>query len=619
MSMELLDKSGLAYFWTKIKAYVAGLLSSKADDSDVVHKAGDENVTGTKTFVGSKKVAFKQSTANDKLGFTLFNNSNVEQGYLEYNPTNKISGVPLMTLGNYATAAAGRAYVGFRRYSSISGANGAYNLLTPLISDAKAPFNLTTTYTNFFLPLGVTDGTTIVVTDKSGLLDISSLLVSIDSSDAITAMTGYSKPSSGGAIVASDSLNAAIGKLEFKVDSVDDSNYVHLSGDETVGGNKTFSNTISGSIDGNAATASAVAWSGVTGKPTTIGGYGITDAKIDNGTITLGSNTITPLTSHQALPTLSRTISGSGNAITDITVSDHAITATKGATFLTSVSGTAGTSALSWDTEVTLYTVGGHAIKAKLPANPDTNTHWTSHLYAGASNGNANAATTNGNTYLIICDNSTARDRRLIKGTGATTVTSDANGVITIHSTDNNTTYSAATQSAAGLMSAADKKKLDGIEAGADNIPVGTVIYYAKSTVPTNFLICNGAAVSRTTYATLYGVIGTTFGKGNGSSTFNVPNLIDRFPEGNATPGTVKAAGLPNITGGANEVMMGELQFDGALKKNAQSNGNLIYQANASFYRVALGFDASKSNAIYGKSSTVQPPALTLVPCIRYV
>ena len=115
MSMELLDKSGLAYFWTKIKAYVAGLLNSKADDSDVVHKAGDEDSTGMKTFVGSKKIAFKQSTANDKLGFTLFSNSNVEQGYLEYNPTNKISGVPLMTLGNYATAAAGRAYVGFRR------------------------------------------------------------------------------------------------------------------------------------------------------------------------------------------------------------------------------------------------------------------------------------------------------------------------------------------------------------------------------------------------------------------------------------------------------------------------------------------------------------------------
>lgn len=84
----------------------------------------------------------------------------------------------------------------------------------------------------------------------------------------------------------------------------------------------------------------------------------------------------------------------------------------------------------------------------------NTDTHWTSHLYAGASNGTANAATTNGNTYLIICDNSTARDRRKIAGSGATTVTSDASGNITISST--NTTYSnfvkSGSTAAAGLV-----------------------------------------------------------------------------------------------------------------------------------------------------------------------
>ena len=81
-------------------------------------------------------------------------------------------------------------------------------------------------------------------------------------------------------------------------------------------------------------------------------------------------------------------------------------------------------------------------------------THWTTHLYAGASNGNANAATTNGNTYLIVCDNTTARDRRKIAGSGATTVTSDANGNITINSTDH--TYSnfvkSGSSAAAGLV-----------------------------------------------------------------------------------------------------------------------------------------------------------------------
>lgn len=84
----------------------------------------------------------------------------------------------------------------------------------------------------------------------------------------------------------------------------------------------------------------------------------------------------------------------------------------------------------------------------------NTDTHWTSHLYAGASNGTANAATTNGNTYLILCDNTTARDRRKIAGSGATTVTSDASGNITISST--NTTYSnfvkSGSTAAAGLV-----------------------------------------------------------------------------------------------------------------------------------------------------------------------
>jgi hypothetical protein len=139
----------------------------------------NQNITGTKTFVGTKKIAFKQSGTSDKLGFTLYNNNNVEKGYLEFNPTNIIDGAPLMTLGNYASSASGITQVGFRRYSSVSGANGAYNLLTPLIADAKTPFNLTTTYTNFYLPLGFTDGTTTVKTAKTGLCDLSSILPDI--------------------------------------------------------------------------------------------------------------------------------------------------------------------------------------------------------------------------------------------------------------------------------------------------------------------------------------------------------------------------------------------------------------------------------------------------------
>ena len=136
----------------------------------------DQNITGTKTFVGDKRIKFKQAASNNKLGFTLYDNNNNEKGYLEFNPSNTIDNAPLMTLGNYATSTSSIAQVGFRRYSSVSGANGAYNLLTPLIADAKTPFNLTTTYTNFYLPLGFTDGVTTVTTAKSGLVDLSSIL-----------------------------------------------------------------------------------------------------------------------------------------------------------------------------------------------------------------------------------------------------------------------------------------------------------------------------------------------------------------------------------------------------------------------------------------------------------
>ena len=56
----------------------------------------------------------------------------------------------------------------------------------------------------------------------------------------------------------------------------------------------------------------------------------------------------------------------------------------------------------------------------------------------------------------------------------------------------------------------------------------GVIQLYAGSTAPNGWLICNGQSVSRTTYAALYAVIGTTYGAGDGSTTFNVPNLVNK-------------------------------------------------------------------------------------------
>lgn len=62
--------------------------------------------------------------------------------------------------------------------------------------------------------------------------------------------------------------------------------------------------------------------------------------------------------------------------------------------------------------------------------------------------------------------------------------------------------------------------------------PAGTVTMFAGSSAPTGYLICNGQEVSRTNYAALFAVIGTTYGVGDGSTTFNVPNLMGRIPVG---------------------------------------------------------------------------------------
>jgi microcystin-dependent protein len=63
-------------------------------------------------------------------------------------------------------------------------------------------------------------------------------------------------------------------------------------------------------------------------------------------------------------------------------------------------------------------------------------------------------------------------------------------------------------------------------------IPAGVINMWATAVAPTAWLLCDGTAVSRTTYSSLFGVIGTTYGSGDGSTTFNLPNLKGRVPVG---------------------------------------------------------------------------------------
>lgn len=70
------------------------------------------------------------------------------------------------------------------------------------------------------------------------------------------------------------------------------------------------------------------------------------------------------------------------------------------------------------------------------------------------------------------------------------------------------------------------------IIAGGDTIPIGSIIPFTGTTAPTNWMICDGSEISRTTYEDLFTKIGTTFGEGDGTDTFNLPDLRGRIPIG---------------------------------------------------------------------------------------
>lgn len=76
-----------------------------------------------------------------------------------------------------------------------------------------------------------------------------------------------------------------------------------------------------------------------------------------------------------------------------------------------------------------------------------------------------------------------------------------------------------------------------------DNTPTGTIHQYAGGSTPIWYLFCDGSAISRTTYAKLFGVTNTTFGIGDGSTTFNLPDLRQKFPLGKASSGTGSSLG----------------------------------------------------------------------------
>lgn len=89
------------------------------------------------------------------------------------------------------------------------------------------------------------------------------------------------------------------------------------------------------------------------------------------------------------------------------------------------------------------------------------------------------------------------------------------------------------------------------------SVPPGAIFDWAGATAPSGYLLCYGQAISRATYADLWAEIGTTYGSGDGSSTFNLPDCRGRVSAGKDDMGGSSANRLTNQTGGLNGDVLG--------------------------------------------------------------
>lgn len=166
-----------------------------------------------------------------------------------------------------------------------------------------------------------------------------------------------------------------------------------------------------------------------------------------------------------------------------------------------------------------------------------------------------------------------------------------------------------------------------------NNTPVGMLMPYSGKIIPTGWLLCDGSLISRTQYSRLFTAIGTLYGEGDGSTTFSLPDYRDKTIWGgvSADVGNEKDAGLPNITGeltcpsSATTMSGGEwyaasITQTGALKTTSYTHNKALTEASYTGGQSMkkLSFDASSSNAIYGNSETVQPPAIVALMLIKY-
>lgn len=163
-----------------------------------------------------------------------------------------------------------------------------------------------------------------------------------------------------------------------------------------------------------------------------------------------------------------------------------------------------------------------------------------------------------------------------------------------------------------------------------DSVPPGTVVFHAANTPPAGYLKANGAAVSRSTYAALFAVIGTTYGVGDGSTTFNVPDLRGLFAR-SWDDGAGRDAGR----------VFGSVQADnnkahthsGTTSSNGAHTHTIPYSTNSNFADINGSRSVASTTSITATSSggehthtfttdstgsESRPINIALLACIKY-
>lgn len=153
-------------------------------------------------------------------------------------------------------------------------------------------------------------------------------------------------------------------------------------------------------------------------------------------------------------------------------------------------------------------------------------------------------------------------------------------------------------------------------------MPTGMIFPWPGDTPPEGAIVADGRELNRTTYKGLFNIYGTKYGAGDGSTTFNVPDLDGRFIELTTdaeSVGQFVEPGLPNIIGSFSNGYRGMVgTATGAFGHPEPWKKFIDWGSTGSVSAYdGAGFDASWSNQLFGQSQSVQPASMRALPCIK--